>query len=520
MPLRVERKNCAGAMTSLAVTAVVTMCGGLAEANLQSRSAVTQNHGFPDSYTDASGRTLSLCLDRGGNCLLELPNPNAPVSFPNNFGPEAFYFLAEAAMPTNAGGEALCVLALEAAFVNENPRAGDQMVFARIRFRVDNLVAGETYTITHPYGVDVFVAQGSGRRGINFTEDVGTVARQFDLALAGRIGPYLEWDPAESAPPAGFIGNPLVEHTVIGSPFNTNFFRIEGPNVGGPGVHSIETNMFAVSGSIVPPPPPPFVFAMLRVATKNAASFPDIGAVANEDIVQYDSATGLWSRYFDGSDVGLAAARIDAFACLPGGDILMSFDAPFNVPGMTGAPSGTLADDSDIVRFTPTSLGANTAGSFSFYFDGSDVGLTTADEDIDALAVDALGRLLISISGSGSVSGVTGIQDEDIVRFDPTSLGSATAGTWSRVTDSSDIGFGTSSTEDVDGLHQTASGEFLLSTVGNFSASGATGGRSDVARFVPTQLGSTTQGSVGVAVTRSSIGIPTAADVSDLDVTE
>jgi hypothetical protein len=122
----------AGLRSSAAVAAVALLCGGLAEASLTSRGGVTQNHGFPDSYTDSAGRSLGLCLDRGGNCLLELPNPNAPVSFPDNFGPEAFYFLAEATMPTNGGGEALCVLALEAAFANEVPRAGDQMVFGRI----------------------------------------------------------------------------------------------------------------------------------------------------------------------------------------------------------------------------------------------------------------------------------------------------------------------------------------------------------------------------------------------------
>src|SRR5207247_5870046 len=47
-------------------------------------------------------------------------------------------------------------------------------------------------------------------------------------------------------PPTGFIGNGNIPHTITGSPFGTNFFRIEGPNVGGPGVNSVETNIFSI----------------------------------------------------------------------------------------------------------------------------------------------------------------------------------------------------------------------------------------------------------------------------------
>jgi hypothetical protein len=62
-------------------------------------------------------------------------------------------------MMTNGGRDAELTMAIEAAFVNEDPRFGDQSAFARIRIRVDNLVEGEFYTVTHPYGVDSFVAE-------------------------------------------------------------------------------------------------------------------------------------------------------------------------------------------------------------------------------------------------------------------------------------------------------------------------------------------------------------------------
>ncbi|MGH9259373.1 MAG: hypothetical protein ACRD08_05645, partial [Acidimicrobiales bacterium] len=98
----------------------------------------------------------------------------------------------------------------------------------------------------------------------------------------------------------------------------------------------------------------------------------------------------------------------------------------FGVTGVSG-------QDEDLIEFTPTSLGDNTAGTFAMYFDGSDVGLSsTSDEDVDAVAVDASGRIYLSTIGSFSVSGRSG-NDEDVFVFTPTSLGSTTAGTYSTV---------------------------------------------------------------------------------------
>src|SRR5262249_58629123 len=64
------------------------------------------------------------------------------------------------------------------------------------------------------------------------------------------LGPFLQWDPLASVPPAGFIGVPATPHAIIGSPFGTNVFRIAGPNIGGPGVNVVETNLFNIVGKI------------------------------------------------------------------------------------------------------------------------------------------------------------------------------------------------------------------------------------------------------------------------------
>ena len=97
--------------------------------------------------------------------------------------------------------------------------------------------------------------------------------------------------------------------------------------------------------------------------------------------------------FFDGSDVGVGNVDVDGFYLRPDGSFLLSFDAPVSLTGL-----GTV-DDSDIVRFVPTSTGSTTAGTFEWYFDGSDVGLSTNDEDIDGIGFTADGKLVISTLG-------------------------------------------------------------------------------------------------------------------------
>ena len=65
-----------------------------------------------------------------------------------------------------------------------------------------------------------------------------------------------------------------------------------------------------------------------------------------------------------------------------------------------------------VVKFTATSLGGSTSGSFELYLDGSDAGLTVAGEDVDAVKLMDDGRML-STRSSFTVAGVSG-NDEDI----------------------------------------------------------------------------------------------------------
>ena len=97
--------------------------------------------GFPRWYAETSNRglKLDLCVNAKNPLCLAAPppNPNQPISFPDNFPDEAFWWTTEAETTTTPGGaKALLVLATEAAFANEDPVDGDQITFNRTRIRV------------------------------------------------------------------------------------------------------------------------------------------------------------------------------------------------------------------------------------------------------------------------------------------------------------------------------------------------------------------------------------------------
>lgn len=259
------------------------------------------NGGFAGWYQDTHGRTLDLCLSRALSsrvpstpgapsymCSL-LPSPgifddNQPLVFPSNFPDEAFWFTGDTAIVDAARGINLTyVSAVEAAFGSGDPAEGDQISFARIRIRVDVPTAG-TYVITHPYGVDVFNIDTPGRRAINMTRDIGIGTPQtYDGALKGDVGPFLrsvngpytETNPLTGAAEQ-FVGDPNLNEAVTGSPFNTNFVRIEGPN----GL-DLRSTAFAVSGKLsTVVRPTPMITQRSTYSRKTGTSAP----VAQQDV--------------------------------------------------------------------------------------------------------------------------------------------------------------------------------------------------------------------------------------------
>lgn len=236
-----------------------------------------ENGEFAAWYQDTHGRALALCLSKatssrvgpdpvdGPSYMCPFPgldegfDASLPVAFPNNFPSEGFWFTGDAEIVDAASGIDLTyVAALEAFFITHEVVDGDQVSFARIRVRVDVPTPG-IYTVTHPYGVEVFeVTQEvfddtEGDGAINMTRDLGIGApKTYTGALGGNIGPFLRslnGPYTEINPLTGeqerYIGDPNLEEEVTGSPFSTNYVRIEGPN----GI-DLRTNLFAVSGKL------------------------------------------------------------------------------------------------------------------------------------------------------------------------------------------------------------------------------------------------------------------------------
>jgi hypothetical protein len=208
------------------------------------RVAYSLATGFPLWYEDQNELKLELCLDQQQvevgtgtpffPCLTAEPFLSSPVSFPTNFGPEAFYWAAvgfgtfTGFDPTVAGslvgGDALIVMAQEAGFASGLAIDGNQAVFGRIRIRITVPFPG-TYRVRHPYGEADYVvsAVAPGLRAINQTQDVGNLlpdppappvpagpppAGDFTVAL--RNGP----DPATVTIPAGY---PAVSAGIVSS---------------------------------------------------------------------------------------------------------------------------------------------------------------------------------------------------------------------------------------------------------------------------------------------------------------
>ncbi len=212
-------------------------------------------NGFPSWYRDSNGIRLEGCWQSGDPLCEplpdEIPNPDAPTTYPDNFPGEHFYQMADATVDAGAAGTVDVVLNLEGAFAVDEVKAGDEMVFGRVRIRAKSAANG-TYRITHPYGIDEFtVTDGAG---INMTEDVGTVPGAFGGALQSRIGPYLTWDTfgttGPDAPPAGYIGDPGVPHKVKGSPYGTNLVRVERTDAAGAWQTIGTTDLFTVQGRL------------------------------------------------------------------------------------------------------------------------------------------------------------------------------------------------------------------------------------------------------------------------------
>jgi hypothetical protein len=225
---------------------------------------IDPNHGFPLWFEDENGLRLELGLNpnpRNPDPLIpaigdlkpatKLPATNPPdrFPFPDTLPEEIFYFLAEAQPNVGAGARARVILALEAAFGGDgDPHEGLNVVFARIRVRMDGLPNGAKYRVTHPYGVfEDLEADDRGR--VFYTKDLGIVEGDPTAVLrSGQVAPFLQWS---SGAPKGYIGDGVTDRQITGSPpnQNSNFVKIEQME-GTTAVNTWQTDLFAVQGKL------------------------------------------------------------------------------------------------------------------------------------------------------------------------------------------------------------------------------------------------------------------------------
>ncbi|MBS1213033.1 MAG: hypothetical protein H6R26_1650 [Proteobacteria bacterium] len=331
---------------------------------------VAANGFFPTWYQDTNGLGLDLCLSGadiaagavpgglGGPACTLLANPGIfdpaqPLKFPAaagdcpqdppnpavcNFPDESFYFMADAVF-TVGGVNVTYVSNLEAAFANGDPAPGDQIVFARIRIRITlpTTAPAGNYTVTHPYGVDVFSVATGGVKVINATRDVGVAPGIFSGALVGDIGPFLR--DADLAPGTfitgstgeQFIGDPNTPRPVAGSPFGTNFVRVDGPT----GFTSVQSNLFSVMGKVhAGALATPLIIERSSYARDGSGAQQDIFVKAppstNHNVTAVDAnaspvvmtdtdANGAWYGQSANDPVSITSPQVSVTAVQPGG---------------------------------------------------------------------------------------------------------------------------------------------------------------------------------------------------------
>ncbi|APZ93100.1 putative Ig domain-containing protein [Fuerstiella marisgermanici] len=173
--------------------------------------------------------------------------------------------------------------------------------------------------------------------------------------------------------------------------------------------------------------------------------------------------------------------------------------------------SRTWVDDSDIMKLT---IEPNGSWQHEFFFDGSDVGLTTGEEDIDAFAIRDDGTILISTSGCVNVAGVSHAAGGDLLRFTPTSTGRHTAGTWEMYVDGSDVGI--SHWENIDAVSELPDGRLVISTQNNAKLNGLNSVRAqDLSVLTLSRTGNYTQGTWQRYLDGSDIGLTSSSE--DID---
>jgi hypothetical protein len=195
-----------------------------------------------------------------------------------------------------------------------------------------------------------------------------------------------------------------------------------------------------------------------------------------------------------------AAGHVASVQAASNNPMYVSFDGSVVFGGVTYA-------DDDILRFD--------GSTWTMFFDGSDMGLLSGPDTNAFTLLDADTALFV-FTEPVTLSGVP-FTPNDIVRFDATSWGNVTAGTFSMYLDGSGVGLDGDANR-IDALSVLPDGRVLISTTGNPTVPGVTlGQEEDILAFTPTTPGDYTSGTWAMYFDGSDVGLA-AADINALDV--
>jgi hypothetical protein len=315
----------------LALPTILTPAG----AALSSQGPADPALGIPTFFADATGVRLAPCASGAPNCSA------TPASFRAASG-SLFYFAATATVTTQtatAGTTAPSSVLMALQATQPGPS-----VFQRVRIQVEVPATG-VYTVTYPYGSQQFNVSALNANGpdINVTND--------SAALGGPIGPFLQ---STGTSPTGFIGDNATPSTVIGSPSNRNFIRIQGtginPNPADPltacggvlaGADCVQNNLFVLQGQLAPS----LVASPATVAFANQA----IGTTSAPQTVTVTNTGGRPFGVSAVSNTGPFAVDPITDTCTGnavGPDSTCTVDVTFT-PVASGAASGVLSFESN-----------------------------------------------------------------------------------------------------------------------------------------------------------------------------
>lgn len=389
-------------MTAVTLAWLLALSAGEAQAALKDKGPLNQ-FGFPSWYRDTNRLALQQCTSMVMSPAFPLtPTPMCSVTMISNPGQlppfdadlplsntlvdvgeggntvmafqnwpgEAFYFQASAPatfqIPNSKG--TLIEFGVESAFAGESPVAGEQLVFSRVRIRLLDVPPG-TYTIRHPYGVEVLDAVNvtpvkdppdPPEYEVNFTRDIGfTDPVPFGGVLSSNdVGPFLRWtyDPAyPGSNPDGtitvggetFIGDPSIEHTFTGSPTGYNKVRIEGPV-------TMETDLLTIEGRVWTTPIPTTV-TVERATYARSATGGQIDLFATSDATSNQGTPSTMNATY----AGLATPVVLAKA-IDGATANFYASLPIAVPALLPT-TVTLTNTADLVALPASPLAVDAA---------------------------------------------------------------------------------------------------------------------------------------------------------------